>query len=179
MNIFHWLFDKLYPTIRFYYEKIQRHAWFDPITPRLWLGGAPTYARDYQFILDKNIGAVLNIRAEREDDLAFYQQHGINHLRIKVPDVMVPSADELSEAVNWIHEQIVQKRNVLIHCAKGRGRSATLLVAYLMECEGMSYDEAKELLRSQRPLTHLESRHRRRLESWYAERHPEEVESKQ
>jgi len=47
LSLQHRLFDKLFPTIRFIYERIQRHNWFDRITPaervpaELWLGGAP------------------------------------------------------------------------------------------------------------------------------------------
>ena len=57
-------------------------------------------------------------------------------------------------------------RTVLVHCAKGRGRSATVLAAYLMKTEGMTFDAVRDLLHSKRSLVKLEDRHRRVLESW-------------
>lgn len=166
MNPIHWLFDKLYPLIRYYYETIQKHRWFDQITPQIWLSGAPSYARDYQFMLENDIDAVVDIRAERSGDLEFYKNHNIASVKYNVLDVTVPSQDILTDGVNWMAEQIEQGRTVLVHCAKGRGRSASLLAAYLMREAGMSFEEARELMRSKRPLTKLENRHKKQLESW-------------
>ncbi|MBU0510166.1 MAG: dual specificity protein phosphatase family protein, partial [Chloroflexi bacterium] len=51
-------------------------------------------------------------------------------------------------------------------CAKGRGRSATLLAAYLMRTQALTFDQVNTLLKSKRPLTNLESKHRRTLDEW-------------
>lgn len=169
MNPFHYLFDKLAPVIRFTYEKIQGHRWFDEILPQLWLGGAPAYQRDYDFLLAQGITAVVNIRAERHDDVDLYRAHNIAYLQLPVLDITVPSADMLDEGVAFIHDQIERGGKVFIHCAKGRGRAATLTAAYLMRHRGMSYVEAKAFLRGKRPLVKLESRHQQRLQTWQGE----------
>jgi atypical dual specificity phosphatase len=166
MNPAHWLFDKFYPLIRFVYERIQKNAWFDEVSPQLWLGGAPTYGRDYAFIKKVGITAVLNIRAERDDDREFYRQNGIDYLRLEVLDVKVPPPEEIEEGVAFIDKHVQEGDVVLIHCAKGRGRSATLLAAYLMKHGHMTYDQAIELLVSKRSLVNLQTRHQRVLETW-------------
>jgi hypothetical protein len=172
LSFFHQAFDKLFPVIRFIYERIQRHNWFDQITPaehvpaELWLGGAPYYPRDYAFLVKHHIRAVLNIRSERADDTGFYAAHDITHLRLLVPDVWVPDEEAITEGVDWMKQQVADRRSVLVHCAKGRGRSATILAAYLMREAGYSYDEARTLLKSRRKLSKLEDRHRVVLEDW-------------
>ncbi len=174
LSTFHRTFDLFYPAIRFVYERMLGHRWFDRITPvdgipaELWMGGAPTYARDYAFLQESGIRAVMNIRAERADDTAFYDAQGMTHVRYCVPDIEVPSDAVLDEGVAWLRRQVQAGRPALVHCAKGRGRSATMIAAYLMQEHGLSFDEAAALIKSRRPLTKLEPRHGARLEAWAA-----------
>ncbi len=170
LSLFHRGFDKLYPAIRFTYERVQGHVWFTEITPNLWLGGAPTYERDFNALLAFEITAVVDMRAERTSEPAWFAEHDVALRQYRVPDVTVPGADVLDDAVPWISDRVAEGRTVLIHCAKGRGRSATVLAAYLMQAEGMSFDDVDELLTSKRKLVKLEDRHRKVLESWIAGR---------
>ena len=170
LGLLHKGFDRLYPAIRFTYERLLGHIWFSQVTPTLWLGGAPTYGRDYDELLKAGITAVVDMRAERSADQAFFDRHNIAHRQYRVPDVSVPDEGVLTDAVDWIAAQIHDGRVVLIHCAKGRGRSATVLAAYLMDTEGMTFDEVDHLLEAKRPLVKLQDRHRRVLESWMAKR---------
>jgi len=169
MNPVHWAFDKLYPPIRYFYEKVQGHNWFDEIEPQLWMGGAPTFDRDYDFLIDHGINAVIDLRAEREDDVLLYDKNGIDYLRLKVLDVMVPPEEMLEEGVEFIHRHIEAGDKVLVHCAKGRGRSAALTAAYLMRYDGLTFEEADSLLSSKRPLTQLQGRHEKVLKAWMAD----------
>lgn len=166
LSIFHRGFDQFYPLIRYYYERIRGHAWFSQITTRMWLGGAPDFPRDYQFLLDHGISAVVNIRAEREDDTAFYRKHQIDYISYKIPDVAAPDPDTIEQAVQWMRQEITSGRTVLVHCAKGRGRSATLAAAYLMATDGITLDQAVKILEEKRKLTKIETRHRQVLTAW-------------
>ena len=168
LSPFHRVFDRIYPAIRYTYERVLGHAWFSQVTDRLWLGGAPSYERDYQEILRLGITAVLDMRAERQADRDFFDAHGITHRQLHVPDVTVPDEPTITTGVAWIAAQVADDRTVLVHCAKGRGRSATVLAAYLMQADDLGFDEVATLLRSKRGLVKLQDRHRRVLESWMA-----------
>ncbi len=156
----------MYPAIRFVYERVQGHDWFDQMTPQIWMGGAPTYDRDYDYLIETGIGAVVDVREEREGDRKIYSENNIDYLKLKVLDVMVPSADQLEQGTSFIHQHVEAGDKVLIHCAKGRGRSATMMAAYLMRYENMSFDEARQLMVSKRSLVNIQGRHQKVLEEW-------------
>ena len=81
-------------------------------------------------------------------------------------DVTVPPPEVIDIGVDFIHKHVQAGDVVLVHCAKGRGRSATLLAAYLMGYKEQSFEEAKDFMVAKRPLVNLQRRHERALDSW-------------
>ena len=71
-------------------ERLQGQAWFSQVTPTLWVGGAPTYGRDFGRWLGLGITAVMDLRAERDADQSFFDAHGITYRQYRAPDVTVP-----------------------------------------------------------------------------------------
>lgn len=58
----------------------------------------------------------------------------------------------LRQASRFIHDSIEAGEVVLVHCVQGVSRSATVVVAYLMEYQQMSMEEAVSLVKERHPV---------------------------
>ena len=77
-----------------------------------------------------------------------YELHGIEHLRLQVPDMSPVSAEQVEKGVEFIARMRRQHpgKQVLVHCKCGMGRSACVAVAYLaMEGDGDAERVAAEV----------------------------------
>ena len=61
-----------------------------------------------------------------------------------------PTTKQLGELVEFIEHEINQSKPVLVHCSEGKGRTGTVLAAYLVK-HGLSADEAIRSVREKRP----------------------------
>ena len=105
-------------------------------------------------------------------------------LHLDVVDRQAPSQEQLCEGVNWILDKNKSGiGTVYVHCKAGRARSATLVAAYLMEVptchllfkalpqvEGLSIEEAIEVVRQARPHIKLYKPHYEALETFHSTR---------
>jgi predicted protein tyrosine phosphatase len=62
------------------------------------------------------------------------------------------TGEVFSQVTNFIHQHVQRERQVLVHCQMGVSRSATMVLAYLVEYEGMSLARAYAQVVRNRPI---------------------------
>lgn len=121
---------------------------YDQITDFLFLGNrhALISANDFSLI----------VNCSREKDVAFPPNH-TNCIRLSVEDSSDESDKLLSliletKVLEKIHDNIIQKRPVLVHCSAGMQRSCAVVACYLMKYHTMDPSKAVEYIRGKRPI---------------------------
>jgi hypothetical protein len=129
------------------YRMNEREPPFVQVVPNLYLGRRLT-PREVRQAAPIGWQAVLDLAAEFAEVRALRRLPGYRSL--PVLDATAPSWEQLLDAVDWLKERVAQGP-VLVHCALGHGRSATVVVAYLLatgQVKGVK--DGLSLLRAQR-----------------------------
>lgn len=93
--------------------------------------------------LPKGITFLLNVA----DDADLYPPPE-NYYKIPLKDGVPPQVEELRDAIDFI-ERLLEKGKILVFCRYGKGRSASVVIAYLCSI-GYDYEEAVELVAKKR-----------------------------
>lgn len=95
-----------------------------------------------------NIGAGWFQRAASPSD---WEKRGILHKQLVTADLHEVSEEHILEGVAILDEQIKSGKKVFVHCKAGMGRSAMIVIAYLMSCCMMTFEKAYCRVKSHRP----------------------------
>lgn len=122
------------------------------VLPRLYIGDMGN-ASDYRWLKSHGITHIVNCA----DEIPNYFSGQFHYLRMKMLDSpnetivhkLEPSYQYISRVFDSHHKNIV-----LIHCAMGISRSASVTIYFLMREYGWSYKQAKAYLKKLHPRTH-------------------------
>jgi protein-tyrosine phosphatase len=121
------------------------------IVPGIWLGNGKC-ALDDKWLKQKNITVVFNATKDIPFSPTIKTQY-----RIPVDDNLQP--EEIRNMTLWSHEAVYkilkernQEKTILIHCAAGMQRSATLVAMFLIAKHGMSWQQALTFTQGIRPI---------------------------
>jgi len=111
------------------------------ILSNLWLGDI-RIAKNKLFFNENNINIVINC----SKDIPFYSNYTEN-IRISVDDSLEDKDINLlykyiPKAVEYINNNIIESKNILVHCYAGKQRSASIVVAYLMKYGNMNLKDS-------------------------------------
>ncbi|TKS89697.1 Dual specificity phosphatase DUPD1 [Collichthys lucidus] len=123
------------------------------VWPNLYIGDAATAQRK-TLLADLGITHVVNAAdGPRHIDTGqhFYKDTNIQYHGVEAPDCKdFDLSPFFTETADFIHGALSQKGKVLVHCARGISRSATLALAFLMIKERLTLVEALDAVRSHR-----------------------------
>ena len=105
------------------------------VLDRLYIGGNWD-ANDSELLREKRIVAVLTCAWEADATVP----SDITHLKIPLRDGSSIDREELDTMLEFISSHI-KGGNVLVHCSKGRSRSPSVVIAYLVSI-GMHLDSS-------------------------------------
>jgi atypical dual specificity phosphatase len=128
-NLFRWIYGHIT-------GRTTNFKWV--IEDKLAGSGVPTSLREIKW-LDKehSIRSIVTIK-EKPLPSEWFKSSGIgegkiDYFHLSIEDYGVPSLEELDHVVNYISRQIDNGNPVMVHCSGGKGRTGTILAAYLIK----------------------------------------------
>jgi protein-tyrosine phosphatase len=141
----------------------------DWITPDLAVGGSFPEEGVEHLARVLEIGAVIDLRAERWDDERVLSRHGLGFLHLPTLDHHPVAPRMLDDGVAFAAAQAAAGRKLLVHCEHGIGRSALLALCILAD-RGMEPMDALELAKSARALVSPSPAQYEAWQAWLAAR---------
>ena len=166
------------------YTKLSGEStWWTKIEPfNLYLGALPLGNEGHlEKIINLGVTDVLSMVEAFEVKDGWFNQpikqqdweaQGVTVKNIQAADFLPLKQEEIEEGVQHLNRLLLEGRTIYVHCKAGRGRSASIVMVYLMKFHGLSYNEAFELIKEQRPQINLNYQQRLAILEYFSEESP-------
>lgn len=104
-----------------------------------------------KFFRQKNVQLVIRLNESAGYSSEEFLQNGVGHMDLIFPDCTAPSDSITTAFLDAIEQHTSPDGMVAVHCMAGRGRTGTLVAAWMMKNCGFSAAEAIAWLRLCRP----------------------------
>lgn len=96
-----------------------------------WPGSGDDLDRSLEWLADHDVALLVTL-TEAPLDPALLADHGLVDLQLPVKDFTAPTLDQIDAFVAAAQAVIDAGHNVAVHCGGGRGRTGTMLAAWLI-----------------------------------------------
>ena len=147
-DLFRWFHSKIS-------NKPTNFSWV--IDNKLAGSGTPMTYQQFKWLIKNNIQSIITLRefpipnewiinngkfSIKKDDYKY----------VYVKDYGVPSLSIMNDIVDYMNNKITKENKpIVVHCAAGKGRTGTILAAYLMKKDKISANDAIKKIRNIRP----------------------------
>lgn len=103
--------------------------------------------RDVDWLVKKGVNAIISLTEDRVPS-TWLNTKNISYKHVPVRNHRAPTTDQLDECVNFIEQNGQDDGKTLIHCAAGKGRTGTVIAAYICHRDNVSAEISIEQIRA-------------------------------